>query len=100
VRVFDTRSGRLVSGGISMAGLAQMLSSAGEVEKLVIDVTELSGFYEFELTWSPQGLTLEGTSGPSIFTALQDQLGLKLEAGRGPVEVLVIDHIERRPSEN
>jgi uncharacterized protein (TIGR03435 family) len=99
-RIMDTSRGRIVSAGVSMAFLARLLSYAGEIEKMVIDSTGLSGYYEFELNWAPQGLTPDGTSGTSIFTALQEQLGLKLEAGRGPVEVLVIDHINRQPTEN
>jgi uncharacterized protein (TIGR03435 family) len=83
-----------------MAFLSRLLSYAGEIERMVIDRTGLSDYYAFELNWAPQGLTGDGTAGSSVFTALQEQLGLKLEAGRGPVEVLVIDHINRQPTEN
>jgi uncharacterized protein (TIGR03435 family) len=69
----------------------------------VLDRTGLSGNYDFSLRWTPESLD-GGTpspeaSGPSIFTALQEQLGLKLESATGPVQTLVVDHIER-PSEN
>jgi uncharacterized protein (TIGR03435 family) len=53
----------------------------------------MPGGFDVNLTWTPNQ-TAE-TSGPSLFTALQEQLGLKLESARGPVDVLVIDHIEQ-----
>ena len=58
----------------------------------VVDETGIKGIYDFTVEYSPE-------EGPSIFTALQDQLGLRLETRRGPVETLVIDHAER-PNEN
>jgi uncharacterized protein (TIGR03435 family) len=69
----------------------------------VIDKTGLTGKYDFELTYAldqnaSAGATSDST-GPSIFTAIQEQLGLKLEPGKGPVEVIVIDHAEK-PSGN
>jgi uncharacterized protein (TIGR03435 family) len=80
--------------------------------RTVLDRTGLTGKYEFELEWTPEpsltGPPAPGDagaaptadlSGPSIFTAIQGQLGLRLESGRGPVPVIVIDRIER-PSEN
>ena len=96
-------------------GLAELLS--GQLDREVIDQTGLKGNYDLTLNWSPEvgsgsmppippGETLgvdnpppPDSSGPSIFTALQEQLGLRLESTKGPVEVIVIDHIER-PSEN
>ncbi len=66
------------------------------VDRVVLDNTNLTGEYDMVLTWSPDD---EQGTGPSIFTALQDQLGLKLEPAKAPVDVVVIDHIER-PSEN
>jgi uncharacterized protein (TIGR03435 family) len=69
----------------------------------------LKGKYDFTLTWTPddiaapapgeQGSAPSEVSGPSIFTAIQEQLGLKLEPAKGPVECLAIDYVER-PSEN
>jgi uncharacterized protein (TIGR03435 family) len=56
----------------------------------------LTGKYDFDLTWAADDLP---DSGPSIFTALQEQLGLRLETAKAPVDVVVIDHLER-PSEN
>jgi uncharacterized protein (TIGR03435 family) len=56
----------------------------------VIDKTGLAEIYSFELTFSVK----EGDEKPSIFTAVQEQLGLKLQAAKVPLQVLVVDHIE------
>ena len=68
----------------------------------VVDETGLAGVFDFALEWSPDEMSAEASAspGPSIFTALQEQLGLKLEGRKGPVEVLVVDHIEKAPTEN
>jgi uncharacterized protein (TIGR03435 family) len=57
----------------------------------VIDNTGLTGIYSFDLTFSMK----EGDDRPSIFTAVQEQLGLKLESVKAPLDVLVVDHIEK-----
>lgn len=59
----------------------------------VVDRTGLTGRYDFTLTWSPDAEP--DSDAPSIFTALQEQLGLKLEPATGPVDVLVVDSVER-----
>jgi uncharacterized protein (TIGR03435 family) len=74
---------------------------ARELERLtdrpVIDRTGLTGTYDYQLEWSVDS---DATGvGPTIFTAIQEQLGLRLEAVKAPVDTLVIDHIER-PSQN
>jgi bla regulator protein BlaR1 len=74
---------------IDMSMMASNLG--GELGVPVIDKTGLSGAYDINLQWNPD----DDGSGPSIFTALQEQLGLKLESGRAPVPVLVVDHAER-----
>jgi len=71
---------------------------AQRLERPVVDRTDLAGKYDFKLEYEPDQPGTE-SSGPSILNALQKQLGLKLEATKGPVEVLVIDHVER-PDEN
>ena len=96
--------GNSAEGDFTMASLASLLrSTAG---RYVVDKTGLPGNYRVKLEGVRffQGPGLDPTAGaadelPSIFTALQEQLGLKLESSRARVEVLVIDHIER-PSEN
>jgi uncharacterized protein (TIGR03435 family) len=75
--------------------LATYLS--GELGRPVSDQTGLDGQYDFKLDWSPD-LDTSATR-PSIFTALTDQLGLRLELKKGPVQVYAIEKIER-PSEN
>lgn len=70
-----------------------------KVERNVRDKTGLSGYYEFTLKWSPEGTSAEERTEPDLFTALQEQLGLKLEPAKGPVVILVVDRAER-PSEN
>jgi len=68
----------------------------------VLDKTGLTGAYEFTLRYTPDNAPQPpsgGADAPSLSTALQEQLGLKLEPGKGPVEIIVIDHVER-PSGN
>jgi uncharacterized protein (TIGR03435 family) len=68
--------------------------------QVVRDETGVTGVFDIEATWRPDtGQVDPGDSRPDVFTALRDQLGLKLEPQKRPVEVLVIDHIER-PTEN
>jgi uncharacterized protein (TIGR03435 family) len=76
----------------------------GGVGRIVVDKTGLPGYYDFSLTFSPDTApTAPGApagappdpSAPSLFTAMQEQLGLKLEPGRAPIQVLVIDRAER-----
>ena len=87
-----TPTGGQVSGvGISMQTFARNL--AGAAGRNVIDKTGLDGGFDFELTFIPDQTA--DTSGPSLFTAIQEQLGLKLDSQRAPVEVLVIDRLER-----
>jgi uncharacterized protein (TIGR03435 family) len=103
--------GQLLTGGMPMARLAtQVLSQL--TSRIVIDRTGLTGTYDIDLKWAPTPDQLPpgppppgfvpppiDPNGPSLFAALQEQLGLKLEAERGPVEVLVIDRLQP-PAEN
>jgi uncharacterized protein (TIGR03435 family) len=89
------RMGHLVAHRMGMTALAHLF--AFELKRPVIDATGLRGDFAFTMEWS-RGPG-ESDAGPSLFTAVQEQLGLRLESARGPVEVLVIDHVEK-PSEN
>jgi Protein of unknown function (DUF3738). len=92
------RGFQLTAHGITMASLASSLE--GQVHRPVIDKTGLAGHYDVAMKWaSDTAPSSEANPGPSIFTALQEQLGLKLKAAKGPVETLVVDHVEM-PSEN
>jgi bla regulator protein BlaR1 len=102
-----TRAGLIVK-GYSASKIAILLSH--EVKRPVLDKTGLTGAYDFTLEWGrdipmvapPDGDTSDAAVLPmagSIFTAIQEQLGLKLESGKGPVEYIVIDHVEK-PSGN
>jgi uncharacterized protein (TIGR03435 family) len=79
----------------TMKRLAEVLSQ--QTDRFVIDNTSLSGEYDFTLEWASDPTA--DSQDPVIFTAIQEQLGLKLEPAKGPVEVIVIDGVER-PSEN
>ena len=58
--------------------------------------TGLTGRYDFRLQWTPDGVATAATDAPpDLFTAIEEQLGLKLQAAKGPVETLVIDHVEQ-----
>lgn len=103
--------GRLNAGGMPMSNLATAL--APQVGRIVIDKTELTGNYDFELTYAPEALgggvgappLVNGNpiqvdpNAPNLFTALQEQLGLKLDSQRGSVDVVVIDRLEQPVSD-
>jgi uncharacterized protein (TIGR03435 family) len=66
------------------------------VTRPVVNQTGLTGRYTFTLKWTPDSMTgLHDDAAPALYTALEEQLGLKLEPAKGPVEVIVIDHVER-----
>ena len=88
--------------GISIARLTEELQRT--VNRPVIDRTDLPGVYDVTLSYLNESLPPEmrrdsAADGVPLFTALTDQLGLKLESDQGSVEVLVVDHIER-PTKN
>jgi uncharacterized protein (TIGR03435 family) len=105
--------GELKADAVSMTMFTSFLSGRPETGgRVAIDATGLKGIYDFTLTWTlddTHGAQSSGTastqepantsppesSGPSFLTALQEQLGLKLESRKAPVEILVIDHVER-----
>jgi uncharacterized protein (TIGR03435 family) len=115
---------RMTASKQPMSGLAEDLSR--QLDLPVVDMTGLTGKYDFTLYFSPEALVgmrlgappapgpppgeggggvpdasaPDAQSNPSIFTALQEQLGLKLEQRKGPVDLLVIDHLEKVPVEN
>jgi uncharacterized protein (TIGR03435 family) len=84
----------------SMEHFAEMLGS--QIRRPIADATGLTERYDFVVSSSFAAMqpNARADSGPSIFEAIQEQLGLKLEAKKTPIDTLVIDHIERNPSEN
>jgi uncharacterized protein (TIGR03435 family) len=68
-------------------------------DRTVVDKTGLAGNYDIYLKWTPDDRQGKPGAGPTLFTALEEQLGLKLDAVKGPVNALVVDHVEK-PSEN
>ena len=95
---------RLGAGGTSMAAFARSMSN--QAGRIIVDKTGLTGGFDIELEFTADSSGAGGqppaagdTNLPSLFTALEEQLGLKLVPERRPVEVLVIDRVER-PTEN
>jgi uncharacterized protein (TIGR03435 family) len=117
----------MVVAGQNLEGFASQLSN--QFDKPVIDMTQLKGRFDFKLRYDPSSMPGRGGMGPmmlaapppggvppggdtsryvapdrepapSIFAAVQEQLGLKLDARKGPVELIVVDHFEKTPTEN
>ncbi|ADW70297.1 TIGR03435 family protein [Granulicella tundricola] len=89
--------GQFTGNAVTLAALADNLS--GTLSRLVIDKTGLTGKYDFALKYAPDDAPTTNDPGPSLFTALEEQLGLHLESTKGPVDTIVIDHLEQ-PTEN
>lgn len=90
----------LVAIGEPMSRLVDQLSA--QLQRVVVDKTSLAAKYNFQLTWSPDDgapPSPDAAAPPDIFTALQEQLGLKLQPGKEEMDTIVIDHVEY-PSEN
>jgi uncharacterized protein (TIGR03435 family) len=101
----SSEPGEIRAMGVPMDRAIQALSV--QLGRVVVDKTGLAGKYAFTLKWTPDTEAAPAAangdatdvSGPSIFTAVQEQLGLKLESSKGPVKILAIDHVEP-PSDN
>ena len=116
MRMSMSPKGRQMSGKVTIKALSDALSRM--MDRPVMDMTELKGTYDVNLEWvadenqpglfgpgprRPEGAQERAPDrgeGPSIFTAVQEQLGLRLEARKSPVEILVVDHVEKTPTEN
>ena len=101
--MMQVRNGQLTGEGIPIGNLAMFVAQM--LHKQVVDKTGLKGNYDMVLKWQPEEQPAEshdatgGEQAPSIFTAVQEQLGLKLEPTKGWVDTIVVDHIAM-PSEN
>lgn len=99
----NPRPGLTEGHGATIKMLVDTLNHQPELSgRLIVDATGLQGNYNFKLSWTPDsgfGATPAETVGPSLFTALQEQLGLKIESKKAPVDCIVIDHVEK-PSAN
>lgn len=99
-------TGRTMTGKVSMSALAESLS--GMLDRPVVDMTGIQGSYEVDLTWAPEETAAPPDSktgdskadAPTIFTALQEKMGLKLEARKAPMDIIVVDHAEKIPTDN
>ena len=94
--------GKLTGDNVPLSFIALLLPLDPDIGRPVVDKTGATGNYDFELHWSDMGDSKDNSTGgsaPSIFAAIQEQMGLKLSSGKGPVWVVVVDHAEM-PSEN
>jgi uncharacterized protein (TIGR03435 family) len=121
LRISMGPKGRQLNGKVSISQLADMLSNW--TDRPVFDMTEIKGVYDIDLQWAPddnqRGPGFMGPAGPkpeggggerkgatdpsegaSIFTAVQETLGLKLEGRKSPIDILIVDHAEKVPTEN
>jgi uncharacterized protein (TIGR03435 family) len=95
----DANKSDIVATQLTLSQLAGNLSAP--LDRTVIDSTGLTGQYDFRLRWTPDTVAAGAPADapPDLFTAIQEQLGLKLEPSKGPVETLIIDHVEQ-PTDN
>jgi len=100
---FRGNNGKVIGHITATASLAQLADSlSGILDRPVVDQSGLDGFWVIDLQWTLDSVESQSvdTAAPSIFTAMQEQLGLRLVPTRVPVRQLVVDHAEKTPSEN
>jgi uncharacterized protein (TIGR03435 family) len=94
----DVHNTEMTATGVTLSDLAMNLSFP--LDRTVINKTGLTNRYDFRLRWTADGVDVGATDAPpDLFTAIQEQLGLKLQAAKGPVTTLVVDHVEQ-PTDN
>jgi uncharacterized protein (TIGR03435 family) len=97
-----SKLGREMKGKVTLSRLADALS--GSLDRPVVDMTGISGAYEIDMKWSTdegaEAKTGDTPDAPTIFTAIQETMGLKLEARKAPIDIIVVDHAEKVPTEN
>jgi uncharacterized protein (TIGR03435 family) len=113
LRISMGPKGRQLTGKVPLSRLADALSNW--MDRPVLDMTGIKGVYDVDLEWTPDegqpgalriapggeaGRPEAGGDSPSIFTAVQEKLGLKLEGRKSPAEIIVVDHAEKAPTEN
>jgi len=99
--MFRALSGHASGSSISMPDLADRLSRTPfGLERPVVEFTGLTGRFDLTLDWSPIDRQGENPNGPSTFTALEEQLGLKLEPRKLPLEILIVDKVNKTPTDN
>ena len=99
IRISVTPTRRHLSGKVSMSYFAGLLSNMLDLP--VSDMTELQGLYDVDLDWSADDANVPHFDGPpSLLTVIQEKLGLRLESRKTPVDLYVIDHLDRLPTEN
>lgn len=99
--------GQWYSGRNQMNGTRLMMAQLADgltfnLDRIVVDKTGYNKTFDMKLTWSPDpdpGDKTDVPEGPSLFTAVQEQLGIRLEASKAPVDIIVVDHVEK-PTEN
>ena len=94
-RSIGSSGGKIVATKVTVARFADYLAT--DLKMPVVDKTGIVGDFDITMQYSRDP---DANSGPSVFTALQDELGLKLEAAKVPVEILVVDHVEKLPIAN
>ena len=99
IRTSSTATRARLSGKVTMQYFAGLLSNM--LDRPVVDMTEIKGVYDVDLEWSVDDATgRESDSTPSLSTVLQEKLGLRLDSRKTPVDIYVVDHVDRVPSEN
>ncbi len=98
---FNYREGRIAVRGFSIASFAARLSDTTfHLDRPVVDKTNLAGAYDFTMEWAPDLGPTNAPSGPSLFTAIEEQLGLKLDPTETVIDVLIVDELARIPKDN
>lgn len=90
-----SKNTHLTAENVTMEAFSKNLSRNSDIGKLVVDKTGLTGGFNFELDWAPERPESASDDRPSIFTAVQEQLGLKLEPAKVPILTIVIDRAEK-----
>jgi uncharacterized protein (TIGR03435 family) len=100
---FNSNTGKALAHITATATLASLADNlSGLLDRPVVDQSGLAGAWVIDLQWAPDSTDAPAgdTTAPSLFTAMQEQLGLRLVPTKGSVQILVVDHAEKVPSEN